>query len=399
MAKLSIEDLDVKGKTVLMRADFNVPLDLTNPPELVVTDDTRINAAIPTIKLVHSRGGKVVIMSHLGRPGGTANMEYSLRPVAARLQELLGLPVTFIQSTVGEETRSLIEDASDDAIVLLENTRFFKEETDNDSTFAEALASNGDVFVNDAFGTAHRAHASTEGITHFVESAAMGLLVAREIKYLSTLTEAPEHPFIAILGGAKVSDKIGVIENLLDKVDHILIGGAMSYTFLKALGTPVGKSRVEEDKLDVARDLFERAHGKIVLPSDHVSADEFAADAKSWIDTGSIREDGMGLDIGPETRRTYAKLIASSRTAVWNGPMGVFEMPAFAEGTIAIAQALADATKEGTLSVVGGGDSVAAIAQAQLDDDVSHVSTGGGAMLEYLEGKRLPGIEALTNVD
>lgn len=399
MTKLSLEDLDVNGKTVLVRADFNVPLDLNNPPELVVTDDTRINASLPTIRSIHSRGGKVVLMSHLGRPGGESNMEFSLRPVAARLQELLGLPVIFVHSTVGEETQQIIGEAPDDAVILLENTRFFKEETSNDPDFAAALASNGDVFVNDAFGTAHRAHASTEGITHHVEKAAMGSLVAKEVKYLSTLIEAPDHPFIAILGGAKVSDKIGVIENLLDKVDNILIGGAMSYTFLKALGTPVGKSRVEEDKLDVARDLYDRAAGKIVLPSDHVSADEFAADANSWIDSGSIREDGMGLDIGPETRKAYATLIASARTAVWNGPMGVFEMPAFAAGTISIATALADATKEGTLSVVGGGDSVAAIAQAGLDDDVSHVSTGGGAMLEYLEGKKLPGIEALTPID
>ena len=397
MAKLSLEDLDVNGKRVLVRADFNVPIDLNNPPELVVTDDTRISASLPTIKHISAEGGKVILMSHLGRPGGTVDMEYSLRPVAARLQELLGAPVTFIHSTVGEETRTLIDEAPDHAVILLENTRFFKEETDNDKNFSKQLAMNGDVFVNDAFGTAHRAHASTEGITHFVEKSAMGFLLAREMKYLSSVTENPEHPFIAILGGAKVSDKIGIIENLLDKVDHVLIGGAMSYTFLKALGKSIGKSRFEEDKLDIARELFERADGKIVLPSDHVSADSFAPDAMHWIDSGDIREDGMGLDIGPETRDTYKDLILRSKTAVWNGPMGVFEMPAFAAGTISIATALADATRDGTLSVVGGGDSVAAIAQAGLDDDVSHVSTGGGAMLEYLEGKTLPGIASLTD--
>ncbi len=397
MAKLSLEDLDVNGKRVLVRADFNVPIDLNNPPELVVTDDTRISASLPTIKHISAEGGKVILMSHLGRPGGTVDMEYSLRPVAARLQELLGAPVTFIHSTVGEETRTLIDEAPDHAVILLENTRFFKEETDNDKNFSKQLAMNGDVFVNDAFGTAHRAHASTEGITHFVEKSAMGFLLAREMKYLSSVTENPEHPFIAILGGAKVSDKIGIIENLLDKVDHVLIGGAMSYTFLKALGKSIGKSRFEEDKLDIARELFERADGKIVLPSDHVSAGSFAPDAMHWIDSGDIREDGMGLDIGPETRDTYKDLILRSKTAVWNGPMGVFEMPAFAAGTISIATALADATRDGTLSVVGGGDSVAAIAQAGLDDDVSHVSTGGGAMLEYLEGKTLPGIASLTD--
>ena len=397
MAKLSLEDLDVNGKRVLVRADFNVPIDLNNPPELVVTDDTRISASLPTIKHISAEGGKVILMSHLGRPGGTVDMEYSLRPVAARLQELLGAPVTFIHSTVGEETRTLIDEAPDHAVILLENTRFFKEETDNDKNFSKQLAMNGDVFVNDAFGTAHRAHASTEGITHFVEKSAMGFLLAREMKYLSSVTENPEHPFIAILGGAKVSDKIGIIENLLDKVDHVLIGGAMSYTFLKALGKSIGKSRFEEDKLDIARELFERADGKIVLPSDHVSAGSIAPDAMQWLDSGDIREDGMGLDIGPETRDTYKDLILRSKTAVWNGPMGVFEMPAFAAGTISIATALADATRDGTLSVVGGGDSVAAIAQAGLDDDVSHVSTGGGAMLEYLEGKTLPGIASLTD--
>ncbi|NND71465.1 MAG: phosphoglycerate kinase [Rhodothermales bacterium] len=397
MDKLPITDLDIAGKTILVRADLNVPLNLENPPDEVVTDDTRIRASIPTIEHIVQARGKVVLMSHLGRPGGTRDDAYSLKPVAEKLSVLLEREVTFLPDTIGPDTQAKIASAAPGSVILLENTRFYPQETANDDEFARQLAANGDIFVNDAFGTAHRAHASTVGITAHVEQSAMGFLLAREVDYLSKVLHDSKPPFVAILGGAKVSDKIGLIENLLDRTDKILIGGAMSYTFLKAQGKEVGLSRVEDDKLAVALDLLQRSGGKIELPTDHVTADEFAADAAHHIDTDSIDIHGMGLDIGPATRQAYSRVIMDARTIVWNGPMGVFEMPAFAHGTIAIAEALASATRQGALTVVGGGDSVAAISQAELDDDVSHVSTGGGAMLEYLEGKVLPGIAALSD--
>ena len=397
--KLTLDDLDLSGQRVLVRVDFNVPLD----DDGNVTDDTRIRAALPTIRAITERGGKAILMSHLGRPKGEADPKYSLQPVAAHLEKLLGQDpakrgqaVRFAETTVGEDVRQAVQNLPEGGVLLLENTRFNAGETKNDDSLAAELAELADVYVNDAFGSAHRAHASTEGVTRHVDQAAMGYLLEREVDYLGKLLEAPEHPYVAVLGGAKVSDKIGVIEALLDRVDSLLVGGAMSYTFLKALGHEVGASRVEEDKLDVAKKLYERAGGKIKLPTDHVAAETFANDAEHRTVQGDIPDGLMGLDIGPETIRTYREALLKARTAVWNGPMGVFEMSNFAKGTFAIAETLAETTDRGALTVVGGGDSVAAITQAGYEDDVSHVSTGGGAMLEFLEGKILPGVAALT---
>ena len=395
MPKLTLDDLDVRGRNVLVRVDFNVPLKDEDGRQ-TVSDDTRIQAALPTIRAITARGGKAILLSHLGRPKGEPDPRFSLQPVADRLEALLGDRVRFVSNTTGEAVRKTIQSMPEGSVVLLENTRFHAGETHNDAAFAQQLARYADVFVNDAFGSAHRAHASTEGVTHHVAESAMGKLLAREIDYLSKLLDAPERPFVALLGGAKVSDKIGVIENLLDRVDALLIGGAMSYTFLKALGHDVGASRVEDDKLKEAKALFERADGKIHLPSDHVAAEAFANDAAHRTVEGDIPASLMGLDIGPQTIAAYHDEIVGARTVVWNGPMGVFEMPNFARGTNAVAEAVAEATRRGALTVVGGGDSVAAITEAGFDDDVSHVSTGGGAMLEFLEGKTLPGIAALT---
>ena len=392
MAKLNLDDLSLAGRRVLARVDFNVPLDGDT-----ITDDTRIRAALPTIRALTEQGARVILASHLGRPKGAPDPAYSLAPVADHLEALLGEPVRFVSSTTGEAVRKTVQSLPDGGVVLLENTRFHPGETSNDPGFAADLARYADVFVNDAFGSAHRAHASTEGVTHHVEHAAMGRLLQREIEYLSRLLDAPEAPFVAILGGAKVSDKIGVIENLLGRVDALLIGGAMSYTFLKALGHGVGASRVEDDKLDQARALYEHADGKIVLPVDHVAAEAFADDAPHRTVEGDIPADLMGLDIGPQTVARYRERILEARTVVWNGPMGVFEMPSYAHGTVAVAEAVAEVTRRGALTVVGGGDSVAAITQAGFDDDVSHVSTGGGAMLEFLEGQTLPGVAALSD--
>ncbi len=398
MAKLTLDDLDLRGKRVLIRVDFNVPLKESDDGSPAVADDTRIRAALPTIRAVIERGGKAILVSHLGRPKGKPDPKLSLAPVAKHLEHLLGRPVAFVPETVGEQARTAVAQLPEGGVLLLENTRFNPGEKANDPAFAEALASLGDVYVNDAFGTAHRAHASTEGITHFVRQAAMGYLLQREVEYLTRVLEHPDHPFTAVLGGAKVSDKIGVIENLLDRVEHLLVGGAMSYTFLKALGHGVGASRVEEDKLDVARALFEKAGGKIKLPFDHVAATAFDNDAPHHVVTGDIPDGEMGLDVGPATVETYRSIILKSKTIVWNGPMGVFEMPNYARGTFAVAEALARATEHGALTIVGGGDSVAAINRSGYEKAVSHVSTGGGAMLEFLEGKTLPGIAALTDV-
>ncbi len=395
MSYLSIDDLDLKGKRVLVRVDFNVPLKEAGGAQQV-TDDTRIRAALPTIRKITSSGGKAILMSHLGRPKGGPDPKYSMAPVAEYLKTVIDAPVTFVPETTGEQVQQAIAGLPEGGILVLENTRFLGGETKNDETIARQLGELADVYVNDAFGSAHRAHASTEGVTRFVGQSAMGYLLKKEVDYLGRVLESPEKPFVGVLGGAKVSDKIGVIESLLGRVDSLLIGGAMSYTFLKALGHNVGASRVEDDKLDVARDLYERAGGRIVLPVDHVVAAEFSNDAAQQTVEGDIPEGMMGLDIGPKSVEQYRRKLMAAKTIVWNGPMGVFEMPNFAKGTLAVAQTLADATEQGALTVVGGGDSVAAITQAGFEDRVSHVSTGGGAMLEFLEGITLPGVAALA---
>ena len=397
MPKLTLDDLDLRGKRVLVRVDFNVPLDHNDNGLLTVSDDTRIRAALPTIKTITSAGGKAILMSHLGRPKGKPDPKFSLSPVADHLQSVLDQRVRFVSNTIGEAVEKTIRSMPEGSIVLLENTRFREGETKNDAEFATRLAELADVFVNDAFGTAHRAHASNVGVAHRMEQAAMGYLLQREIDYLGRALGAPEPPFVAVLGGAKVSDKIGVITNLLDKVDAVLIGGAMSYTFLKALSHEVGGSRVEEDRLDEARAMYEQADGKIVLPQDHVAANAFDNEAPHQTVEGAIPDGTMGLDIGPATVAAYRERLLAAKTIVWNGPMGVFEMPNFASGTQAIAETLVEATTHGALTIVGGGDSVAAITQAGYADAVSHVSTGGGAMLEFLEGKTLPGLAALTD--
>lgn len=397
MSKLSIDDLDVAGKRVLVRVDFNVPLKEGKNGALVVGDDTRIRAALPTIRALQDRGGKVILMSHLGRPSGEPKPEFSLAPVAERLQELLSSRVRFISNTIGPAVAETVRELPEGGILLLENTRFNAGETKNDEAFSSQLAGLGDFFVNDAFGSSHRAHASTEGVTHKVQKSAQGYLLEKEVEYLSKLIEQPEHPYVAVLGGAKVSDKIGLIENLLDRVDSLLIGGAMSYTFLKALGRDVGASKVEDDKLDVAADLYERAGSTIKLPHDHVVAKAFENDAERKIVSGAIPDGWMALDIGPETVAAYREAVIGAKTVVWNGPMGVFEMDNFSKGTFAVAEALARATNKGALTVVGGGDSVAAVVESGYSEQISHVSTGGGAMLEFLEGRSLPGIVALTD--
>lgn len=397
MTKLSIDDLDLSGKRVLVRVDFNVPLKEDKSGGTIVGDDTRIRAALPTIRAIRERGGKVILLSHLGRPKGEPKPEFSLAPVAARLQDLLGDRVRFVSNTAGPAVEETVRELPDGGVLLLENTRFNAGETKNDDKFASELAQLADLYVNDAFGSAHRAHASTEGLAHKVEKAAQGYLLKKEVDYLSRLIEEPEHPYVAVLGGAKVSDKIGVIENLLEHVDALLIGGAMSYTFLKALGHGVGASKVEDDKLDEAAELYERGASKIKLPTDHVVAKAFDNDAERKVVSGDIPEGWMALDIGPETTHEYRETILKGRTVVWNGPMGVFEMENFAKGTFAIAETMAKATEKGALTVIGGGDSVAAIVESGYSEQVSHVSTGGGAMLEFLEGKTLPGIAALTD--
>jgi phosphoglycerate kinase len=397
MSKRTIEDLDLQGKRVLVRVDFNVPLHTDEEGMHVVSDDTRIRAAIPTIRAIIDAGGKAILMSHLGRPKDAPEPGLSLEPVARRLEELLGHRVLFTTSTVEDAAREMTRRMENGSVLLLENTRFYPGEKKNDPAFSRALAALGDVYVNDAFGTAHRAHASTVGVAERLPQAAMGYLLQREVDYLSRVLESPQHPFVAVLGGAKVSDKIEIIDSLLPRVDALLIGGAMSYTFLKAQGHSVGASLVEEDKLDVAQSLLDRAGGKLKLPSDHVVATGFSNDAAFHVAEGDIEAGLMGLDIGPATIARYRELLLEARTIVWNGPMGVFEMSNFAEGTIAIAEALAEATRDGALTIVGGGDSVAAITQAGYEDDVSHVSTGGGAMLEFLEGKTLPGVAALSD--
>ena len=382
----TLSDLDLSGTRVVTRVDFNVPME-----DGRITDDTRIRGALPTIRAILDAGGTPVLLSHLGRPKGEPSPEFSLRPVAEHLGTLLDAPVTFCEHTVGDEAEACVQGAS--GVVVMENTRFLPGETKNDGDIARGLARLGDVFVSDAFGSVHRAHASTAGVAEHLPSAA-GLLLQKELTYLQGILDDPDRPFIAVLGGAKVSDKIGVIEALAPKVDRLLIGGAMAYTFLRALGHETGASLVEEDKTDEAFRLYDRFRDTLVLPSDHVAADRFAADAETKT-VEPIPEGWMGLDIGPATREHYAEILSGARTVIWNGPMGVFEMDPFAGGTRRVAQALAEATDGGATTVVGGGDSVAAINEAGLADRVSHVSTGGGAMLELLEGQTLPGVAAL----
>jgi phosphoglycerate kinase len=400
MNKLSIRDLEMSGKRVFIRVDFNVPLSDSAPYQ--VTDDTRIRETLPTLKLARERGARIVLASHLGRPKGKPNPKYSLQPAAAKLAELLGTKVEFSSDCVGAEAETKSKALANGGILLLENVRFHAEEEANDENFSRQLAALCDgMFVCDAFGSAHRAHASVVGITRFVKQSAAGLLMERELAYLGKAISNPERPFVAILGGAKVSDKIEVVENLMKIADSLLIGGGMAYTFLKAQGIAIGKSLVEDDKLDLARRLLADATQrkfKFMLPSDHVIASEFKADAAmQTVDIANTPDGWMGLDIGPKTVAAFGAELLRAKTIVWNGPMGVFEMPAFAKGTLGVAQAVAAATARGATSIVGGGDSVAAVHQAGVADKISHISTGGGASLEFLAGEKLPGVEALTN--
>ena len=395
MAKRSIKDLDLAGRRVLMRVDFNVPI-----KNGTIKDDTRIRASLPTIQYAIDHGARAVVLcSHLGRPKGKPSSEFSLKPVAARLSELLKRPVTFAEDCVGEPARKAVESAPAGGVVLLENLRFHAEEEKNDPAFAQQLASLADVYVNDAFGSAHRAHASTEGVVRQIKESAAGLLMAAELEHLGRVLEHPDKPFVAILGGAKVSDKLEVIENLIPRVDALLIGGAMAYTFFKARHLPVGTSLVEDDLLQAAREIEERAKARnlrLELPVDHVVAPklEAGAPAETLAVTDPAIGDRMGLDIGPKTIETYRSVIAGAKTVIWNGPMGVFEIDAFAKGTIEVAKAVASV--KGT-TVIGGGDSIAAVAKAGVTDQITHISTGGGASLEFLGGRELPGVAALPN--
>jgi phosphoglycerate kinase len=389
MDKKTVRDVDLKGKCVLMRADFNVPLEGNE-----ITDDTRIRAALPTIHYILDEGASLVLMSHLGRPKGEVKPELSLNPVADRLGELLNQDVQMAPDCVGDEVEAMAESLEPGDVLLLENTRFHSGEKQNDPEYAAQLAAMGDLFVNDAFGTAHRAHASTVGVTESLP-AVSGFLIEKEFEFLGRATGNPEHPYIVILGGAKVSDKIGVIENLLDKADHILIGGGMANTFFKAQGLEMGDSLVEDDVLDTAQSLMDEAGDKLVLPVDAVVADAFDNDASKNVVTVDAVEPGWRiLDIGPETIAEFKEVLSDAKTVVWNGPMGVFEMPNFAEGTFAIARALAGLD---AVTIIGGGDSASAVKQAGVEDEVSHVSTGGGASLQFLEGEPLPGLEALDD--
>ena len=391
MSKMTVKDLDLKGKTVLIRADFNVPQDA----ELKITDDTRIRSTISTIKYILGQGvKKIVLMSHLGRPDGKRVEKYSLKPVVARLQELLGEPVKFLNDCVGDAVKKEI-DSANEKVILLENLRFYAQEEANDAVFAKQLASLADVYVNDAFGTAHRAHASTEGVTHFLKSAA-GFLLEKEIQYLGGAVASPQKPFMVILGGSKVSDKIGVIDNLLPKCEAILVGGGMAYTFLKAQGKSIGNSKLEKDKLNLAKSILDKARSlnkEIVLPIDHIVVDNIAPDAKTEVVGEAIPDGKIAVDIGPKTIALFEDKLKSAKTIVWNGPVGIFEMDAFARGTQEIAKFIGNLK---ATTIIGGGDTAAAVAKFKLEDKMTHISTGGGASLEYLEGKTLPGVAALT---
>ncbi len=393
MAKLSVRDLDPKGKRIFMRVDFNVPLNDAGE----ITDDTRIQASLPTIQYLVERGGRLILASHLGRPKGKVNPKYSLKPAATRLAQVLGKPVAFAADCIGAEAEAAAQALKDGDVLLLENLRFHPEEEKNAPEFSQKLAALAEVYVDDAFGSAHRAHASTEGITHYLSPCAAGLLMEKELEYLGKAVENVARPYVAIVGGAKVSDKIELLQNFLKIADTVLIGGAMAYTFLKAQGVETGKSKTEDDKLDLAKSLLaDAASGgkKFLLPKDHIVADKFDASAAAeTVSTPAIPADRIGLDIGPATRAEYAAEIAKAKTIVWNGPMGVFEMKQFAEGTLAIAKAVAASS---AVSIVGGGDSVSAVKKMGVAEKISHISTGGGASLEFLSGITLPGVAALT---
>jgi phosphoglycerate kinase len=391
---MTVTDVELKGKKVFCRVDFNVPLDETGR----ITDDTRIVASLPTIRHIINHGGRLILASHLGRPKAAPNPKYSLAPTAAHLAALLGRPVAMAPDCIGPKVEEMVNRMQNGDVLLLENVRFHPGEEKNDPEFSRQLAALAEIYVNDAFGTAHRAHASTEGVARLLSPAVAGFLMEKEIRYLGQALADPRRPFVAVLGGAKVSDKIPVIENLLAKVDTLIIGGGMAYTFLRAQGVEVGKSLVEADRIDLSRELMARAGQRgvrLLLPEDHVIAREFKADAERRDCTNSdFPADWMALDIGPQTAARYAEVLKGAGTVVWNGPMGVFEFDAFAQGTFAVARALADS---GAVSIIGGGDSVAAVNKAGLEEKMTHISTGGGASLEFLEGKVLPGIAALTD--
>ena len=394
MNKKTIEDVNVAGKRCLVRVDFNVPLDENKK----ITDETRIMGALPTIKYLMAHNAKVILCSHLGRPKGTFNMKYSLKPVADRLNELLDNKVTFAEDVIGPSAQAAVAACKEGECVLLENLRFHAEEEKNDPEFCKALAAFGDIYVNDAFGTAHRAHASTAGVAKYIPTAVAGFLIAKELEVMGGALENPKRPFVAILGGAKVSDKIGVINNLLEKVNTLIIGGAMAYTFMKADGKEIGLSLCENDKLDLAKSLMKKAADKgvkLLLPVDNVIAQEFKNDTpiKVALDE-DFPKDWEGMDIGPKTREIYADAVKDAGTVIWNGPMGVFEFPNFAEGTKAVAKALADSK---AITIIGGGDSAAAVTQLGYADKMTHISTGGGASLEFLEGLELPGVACLND--
>jgi 3-phosphoglycerate kinase len=397
MAKQTVEDIkSLTGKRVLVRVDFNVPLD----DKQNITDDTRIRAALPTIKYLCGQGARVILVSHLGRPKAGPDDKLRLAPVAVKLSQLLGQPVAYVKDCIGPEVEAAVAKLANGDILLLENVRFYKEEELNDPAFAKKLAALADVYVNDAFGTAHRAHASTEGVTKYLKGYA-GFLMEKEIKFLGQLLENPARPFVAILGGAKISGKIDVIENLLSKVNTLIIGGGMAYTFFKARGVDVGHSLVEADKIGLAKEILKKAIDKgvpLMLPIDHVVAKEFAANAESkTVTRAGIPADWQGMDIGPETITKFGHAIKKAKTIFWNGPMGVFEFDKFSKGTFAIAKMVAEATAKGAVSVIGGGDSVAAVEKAGLAGQMTHISTGGGASLEFVEGKVLPGIACLQD--
>ena len=404
MSKLTIRDVELANKHIFIRVDFNVPL---SEDGSTITDDTRIVATLPTIMYALEHKAKVILASHLGRPKGKPNPKYSLRPIVDRLRELLdkkeddySINVAFAPDCVGELAQELARQLESGQVLLLENLRFHAEEEANDPAFAKQLASLAEIYVNDAFGAAHRAHASTEGITHHIKTSVAGLLMEKEITYLGKALEAPERPFVAIIGGSKISGKIDVIENLLDKVDTLVIVGGMAYTFQRALGVTTGKSLVEEDKIDMAKDALAKAKAKgvnLLLPVDNILADSFSPEAKTqpWDTSKDFPADWQGLDIGPKSIAAIEKIVAGAKTVVWNGPAGVFEFPRFAVGTNAIAKAVA--ANKSAISIIGGGDSVSAINQAGVADEITHISTGGGASLEFLEGKKLPGVEALND--
>lgn len=397
MDKLTIEDIEIQGRKILVRVDYNVPIE-----EGKVVSDIRIKASLPSLEYIIGKGGKLIIMSHLGRPKGVRKPEMSLRPCAYVLSKLLSKEVSFVDDCIGESVLAAVGKLKEGDILLLENLRYYTEETENDKGFAQKLATLCDVYVNDAFGSAHRAHASTEGITHFIEECAAGFLLKKEIDYLGSVVENAKKPFVTIIGGAKISDKINVISNMLEKVDTLIIGGGMAFTFFKALGNEIGNSICEPDKVELAKDILKKWSNKIQLPvdcviSDYMDFNERKIGQLKEVNVGQIPKGWIGLDIGEKTIEKFGSIIENAKTIVWNGPMGLFEINATAKGTYAIANILAKATKKGAITVIGGGDSASAVTKAGVSDKVSHISTGGGASLEFLEGKILPGVAALSD--